>query len=471
MSGDLLLKGGRLVTGRAVRECDILVKDGRIAALADRDAASGSLTADLVLDVTGLSVTQGFADLHVHFREPGYEYKETILTGSQAAAAGGYTLVCPMPNLSPVPDSPEALAVELEAIRRDAVIDVKPYASITKGRKGLELTDFAALKADCAAFSDDGSGVQSEAMMLTAMQAAAAEDVIIAAHCEDNSLLRGGYIHDGRWCAGHGHKGICSESEWGQIKRDLELCERTGCRYHVCHISCAESVALIRDAKARGVRVTCETGPHYLALCEDDMQEDGRFKMNPPLRSAADRDALIEGLVDGTIDVIATDHAPHSAEEKSRGLAGSAMGIVGLETAFPVLYTSLVLTGRVSLTRLVEALTSAPRRIFGLGSDLAVGSPADLTVIDLDASYAIDSSAFLSKGKSTPFDGTAVRGRILLTVKDGLVAFQASDSDLQNFRFAPSHRCAPLAVPPFTGPRAAKVLSGQSLTLEDTQKT
>ena len=261
-----------------------------------------------------------FADLHVHFREPGQTWKETIRTGSQAAARGGYTLVCAMPNLNPVPDSPEHLAVEQDAIDRDALIRVLPYGSITIGRLGKELVDFHALKGRCVAFSDDGSGVQSREMMLEAMRAAAAEDVIIAAHCEDNTLLRGGYIHDGRYCREHGHKGICSESEWGQIARDVELAAKTGCRYHVCHISSAESVDIIRQAKRSGVKVTCETAPHYLALCEDDLQEDGRFKMNPPLRTAGDREALIEGLADGTIDVVATDHAPHSAEEKSRGL-------------------------------------------------------------------------------------------------------------------------------------------------------
>ena len=276
-----------------------------------------------------------FADLHVHLREPGQTWKETIRSGSQAAARGGYTLVCAMPNLDPVPDAPETLALEQAIIDKDAVIPVLPYCSITKGRLGKELLDFHALKGRCVAFSDDGSGVQSQEMMLEAMRAAAAEDVIIAAHCEDNSLLHGGYIHDGRYCREHGHKGICSQSEWGQIARDLELAAATGCRYHVCHISTVESV-----------EVTCETAPHYLTLCEDDLQEDGRFKMNPPLRSTADREALIEGLRDGVIDIIATDHAPHSAEEKSRGLKGSAMGIVGLETAFPVLYTHLVKTGR-----------------------------------------------------------------------------------------------------------------------------
>ena len=346
---------------------------------------------------------QSFADVHVHLREPGFTAKETILTGTRAAARGGYTIVCPMPNLNPVPDSPETLAVELAAIRKDALVRVLPYGAITKGRKGLELVDFASLKGSCCAFSDDGSGVQSEAVMLEAMRAASREGVIIAAHCEDNSL-----------------PGTDPRSEWGQIERDLKLCEFTGCHYHVCHISTKESVQLIRSAKARGVQVTCETAPHYLTLCVDDVKDEGRFKMNPPLRSARDRDALIEGLADGTIDVIATDHAPHTAEEKSRGFAGSAMGIVGLETAFPVLYTRLVRTGFLSQERLVEALSSAPRRIFGLPA-----TPGDSVLIDLDTPFLIDSTQFASMGHSTPFDGWEVYGRILETRMDGKTVYKA----------------------------------------------
>lgn len=343
-----------------------------------------------------------FADVHVHFREPGFTAKETILTGTRAAARGGYTIVCPMPNLSPVPDSPETLALEQAAIDRDAVVRVLPYCSITMGRKGLELVDFAALKGRCVAFSDDGSGVQKEGVMLAAMQAAAREDVIIAAHCEDDSL-----------------PGTDPRSEWGQIERDLRLCEQTGCHYHVCHISTKESVHLIREAKARGVNVTCETAPHYLTLCDRDVLDDGRFRMNPPLRTAADREALIEGLKDGTIDVIATDHAPHTAEEKSRGFAGSAMGIVGLETAFPVLYTRLVRGGRISLERLVEAMTSAPRRIFRLPD-----TPQDKVLIDLDTPFTIDSATFASKGHSTPFDHWPVYGRIVKTILNGTVIYE-----------------------------------------------
>ena len=425
---DILLKGGTLIDAAGRRRADILVRDGRIAAIGpDLVFASGAE----VIDCSGRLVSEGFTDIHVHFREPGQGYKETIRTGSLAAAHGGYTTVCAMPNLNPVPDSPETLALEQEIIDRDACIRVLPYAAITRGRRGEQLVDFAALKDRCCAFSDDGSGVQREEMMRSAMQAAAREDVIIAAHCEDNTMLHGGYIHDGRYAAAHGHKGICSESEWGQIARDLRLAEETGCRYHVCHISCAESVELIRAAKARGVRVTCETGPHYLSLCEDDLQEDGRFKMNPPLRRAEDRQALIEGLLDGTIDAIATDHAPHSAEEKSRGLAGSAMGIVGLETAFPVLYTDLVLPGIVSLERVIEALTSGPRTAFRLGSPAAglqPGAPADLTVIDPDAAWTVDPADFRSMGKATPFAGKPVRSRIVLTLKDGVPVWQSIQS-------------------------------------------
>lgn len=412
MAQDLLLKGSGP---------DILIRDGIIRRKGLGIEAGPDVT---VIDTTGLTVSGGFTDLHVHFREPGYSYKETIRTGSLAAARGGYTTVCTMPNLNPVPDSLRHLDLEQEIIDRDAVIQVLPYASITIGRKGEQLVDFSSLKGRCVAFSDDGSGVQSREMMLKAMEAAADNGCIIAAHCEDNSLLRGGYIHDGAWCHEHGHKGICSESEWGQIKRDLELAELTGCRYHVCHISTAESVDLIRRAKDRGVRVSCETAPHYLALCENDMMEDGRFKMNPPLRSSADRDALIAGLNDGTIDAIATDHAPHSPEEKSKGLEHSAMGISGLETAFPVLYTYLVMSGKVSLQRILEALTSSPRKAFGLPPVLEEGAAADIAIIDTRTEFTIDSSRFLSQGHSTPFEGKRVQGKVLMTLKDGVTVWK-----------------------------------------------
>lgn len=379
-----------------------------------------------IIDASGLVLSYGFADLHVHFREPGNPEKESIRSGSLAAARGGYTTVCAMPNIDPVPDSPGTLQAELDIIRRDAAIEVLPYCSITMGRKGLEVVDMGTLKGSCAAFSDDGSGVQDEAVMLKAMRTAAREGCIIAAHCEDESLLGGGYIHDGRWCAAHGHRGICPESEWKQIERDISLCEESGCRYHVCHISTAKSVELIREAKARGLRISCETAPHYLLLCEDDMQEDGRFKMNPPLRTAQDRDALVEGLRDGTIDAVATDHAPHTALQKSLGLKGSAMGVTGLETAFPVLYTGLVLTGLISLQRLLQALGEGPRRIFRLAGGLRVGERADLCLIDTGARHVIDSRDFMSKGHSTPFDGMQVQGKIRMTIFNGKTVYDST---------------------------------------------
>lgn len=368
-------------------------------------------------------------DVHVHFREPGYSYKETIRSGSAAAAAAGYTCVCAMPNLNPVPDTPEHLREELDIIGRDALIDVRPYASITLGRQGREVVDVAALKGACVAFSDDGSGVQDDEVMLEAMTRIAANDCILAAHCEDNSLLHGGYIHDGRYAREHGHKGICSESEWRQIWRDLELAEKTGVAYHVCHISTKESVEVIRQAKARGVNVTCETGPHYLVLCEDDLQEDGRFKMNPPLRSAEDRKALIEGLLDGTIDMIATDHAPHSADEKSRGLRGSAMGVTGLECAFPVMYTEFVAKGLMTLDRLVELMCINPRRRFrlGPGPDLtpeSIIAAGDYSVFEVGTPRTLDPSTFRSMGHSTPFDGREVLARCRKTVWRGRTVFE-----------------------------------------------
>lgn len=417
MEGKLMLKGAALnLESGLLPHGDVLIENGIIRAAGE---ALPCPPGTEVLDLTGLLLSYGFADLHVHFREPGAAQKETIRTGSLAAARGGYTTVCTMPNLSPVPDSPETLAQEQAIIDRDACIEVLPYAAITRGRKGEELVDMEALRGRCVAFSDDGSGVQREAVMREAMRQAAAADCIIAAHCEDDALLHGGYIHAGRWCAAHGHRGICSESEWGPIARDLELAARTGCRYHICHLSTKEGVALVREAKRSGVNVTCETAPHYLVLCEDELQDDGRFKMNPPLRSAEDRAALLEGLADGTIDAVATDHAPHTAEEKSRGLAGSAMGIVGLETSFPVLHTALVLSGKLSLGRLLEVFSAAPRRIFRLGGALREGERADLTVLDLTAARTIDSRSFLSMGRATPFDGMSVTGAVAATWKDG----------------------------------------------------
>ena len=363
---------------------------------------------------SGTIVCPAFCDVHVHFREPGRPDKESIASGCAAAAAGGYTCVCTMPNLDPAPDSLETLESQLEIIRRDASVDVVPYACITVGRKGLEVVDMPSLKGSVVAFSDDGSGVQDPSVMRRAMELAARSGCIIAAHCEDNTLLHGGCIHDGAFARSHGYDGISSGSEWKQIERDLELAARTGCAYHVCHISTKESVDLIREAKRGGVDVSCETAPHYLVLSEDDLREEGRFKMNPPLRTSRDREALLEGILDGTIDMIATDHAPHTAEEKSRGLRGSAFGIVGLETAFPVLYTRLVRGGLLSMERLVELMSTAPRRRFGLPD-----AGGDYAVFDVSTPWKIDSSRFLSKGKSSPFDGMEVYGKCIRTVHDG----------------------------------------------------
>lgn len=379
------------------------------------------------MDASSFVILPGFVDVHVHLREPGFSYKETIRTGSLAAAHGGYTTVCAMPNLNPVPDSMETLQPELDAIQKDAVIRVLPYGAITKGEQGGELADLDAMAPYVVAFSDDGKGVQDRDMMRRAMMEAKRLGKLIVAHCEDNSLLHGGYIHDGAYARTHGHRGICSESEWGQIRRDLELVRQTGCGYHVCHISTKESVALIRRAKSEGLDVTCETAPHYLLMDETMLQEDGRFKMNPPLRSPADREALLEGLADGTIDMIATDHAPHSAEEKSRGLEKSAMGIVGLETAFPLLYTYLVKPGLLSFPRLMELLHDAPCRRFGLPQGEMDGPLADFTVFDLSASYPIDPADFLSQGKATPFTGWPVQARCLLTVCNGRLVWQDGD--------------------------------------------
>ena len=364
-------------------------------------------------------VFPGFCDVHVHFREPGFSYKETIASGCAAAARGGYTAVCTMPNLNPVPDTPQNLALQQELIDRSASIHVYPYGAITLGQQGQTLADLVGMAPHAAGFSDDGRGVQSTELMKTAMTQAKALGKIIVAHCEDNSLLHGGYIHDGQYARTHGHRGICSESEWGPIARDLELVAQTGCAYHVCHISTKESVDLIRKAKAQGLDVTCETGPHYLLMDDTMLQEDGRFKMNPPLRSPADREALVEGLLDGTIDMIATDHAPHSAEEKSRGLEKSAFGVVGLETAFPVLYTYLVKPGILSLDRLVEVMAVNPRKRFGLSLGV------DYSVWDLDSTYTVDPADFASQGKASPFSGWRVQGKCLATVCGGRLVYQA----------------------------------------------
>lgn len=421
MNTRILLKGGTVVRNGLIERADVYVVDGKIARIAaDIQPAEG----DKIYDCTGLTIMSGLVDLHVHLREPGFSSKETIATGTAAAAHGGFTTVCSMPNLAPAPDTMENLQQQLDIIERDAVIKVLPYATITRKRAGDELVNFAELKPYVAGFSDDGTGVQTEEVMRQAMVEAAKTDTIIAAHCEVDELLRGGYIHDGEYAAKNGHRGICSESEWKQVERDIELAAEAGCRYHVCHISTKQTVELIRQAKARGVKITCETGPHYLTMCDMDLKEEGRFKMNPPIRSAEDRDALIAGLQDGTIDVVATDHAPHTAEEKSRGLERSAMGVVGIETSFAVIYTKLVKAGIISLEKAVEVLAEAPRKIFNLGGGLKEGESADIAVFDLEKEFTVDPDTFLSKGRSTPFEGWQLQGECCLTLVDGRVAYE-----------------------------------------------
>ena len=418
----MLLKGGLVYDEGRLLPMDLVVEDGVISARGSGLSAEG---ADHVFELNGLAVFPGFVDVHVHLREPGFSYKETIRTGTMACARGGYTQVCAMPNLNPAPDSDEHLHLQEEIIARDAVIGVTPYASITLGQKGEgELTDMAALAPRVAGFSDDGRGVKAEETMRQAMIRCKAARSLIAAHCEDMSLIPpGGAIHDGAYAHAHGIPGIPSESEWRPIERDLRLAKETGCRYHVCHVSCKESVALIRQAKAEGVDVTCETGPHYLLLCQDDLQDLGRFKMNPPLRDAADRDALVQGVLDGTIDMIATDHAPHSAEEKSRGLAKSAMGVVGIESAFPLMYTYFVETERMPLQQLIRLMAEAPRARFGFGGGIGLGQRAELTVFDLHARETVNPADFLSMGHATPFEGWEVHAACRLTITGERIAY------------------------------------------------
>lgn len=418
----LLFKNATVYTNGAFSKKDILT-DGEVFDRIDDCIECGEA---FVFDFSDKFIFPGFVDVHVHLREPGFCLKETIKSGTMAAARGGYTTVFAMPNLNPTPDSAENLAPQLEAIKRDAVINVIPYGTITVGEKGEKLSDMEAIAPDICAFSDDGRGVQSEDMMLEAMKRAKALRKIIAAHCEDNSLLEGGYIHKGKYCAENGHKGICSESEWGPIARDIELCKKTGVSYHVCHVSAKESVEIIRRAKRAGVDITCETGPHYLILDDSCLKDEGRFKMNPPLRDKTDREALVEGIIDGTIDMIATDHAPHTEEEKSKGLAGSLMGVVGLETAFAELYTNLVKTGVISLEKLVELLSLAPAKRFGIESGIEVGKKASLTVFDLSKKYTVDPKDFLTKGRSTPFEGDTVFGECLMTVTEGKISWKTS---------------------------------------------
>ena len=386
---------------------------------ADCISASVSSPAVSVFNSSRYAIFPGFCDVHVHFREPGFSYKETMESGCRASARGGYTAVCTMPNLNPVPDSVEHLKQQLDIIENSACIHVYPYGSITVEEKGEQLADLEGMAPNAIAFSDDGRGVQSDDMMKEAMIRAKTLGKMIVAHCEVNDLLRGGYIHDGEYAKAHGHRGICSESEWAQIARDLELVREVGCSYHVCHISTKESVELIRKAKAEGLDVTCETGPHYLVMDDSDLQEEGRFKMNPPLRSREDRDALLQGVLDGTIDMIATDHAPHSAEEKSRGLEKSAFGVVGIETALPILYTCLVKPGILSMDRLVELLVVSPRKRFGI----PLG--CEYSIWDLEAEYTVDPAEFLSMGKASPFTGWTVNGKCLLTVCDGNIVYKS----------------------------------------------
>jgi dihydroorotase len=401
-------------------DADILIADGIITKI---EKGIDCPDADKIYALYNCSVFPGFTDVHVHLREPGFEYKETILTGTKAAAAGGYTTVFSMPNLKPVPDSMTNLKLQLDAIDKDAVINVIPYGSLTKGQMGEEISDMDDMAEYVCGFTDDGRGVQSEEMMRLCMTKAKSLGKIISAHCEDEALLNGGYIHDGEYARLNSHKGICSESEWGPVKRDIELLKETKAMYHVCHVSAKETVELVREAKKDGIDITCETGPHYLVFNDMDLKEDGGFKMNPPIRSESDRLALIDGIKDGTLDMIATDHAPHSIEEKSKGLK-SLNGIVGLETAFPVLYTELVLKGIITLDKLIELMSINPAKRFGVDTSLKVGAGANLTVFNLNEEYAINSADFLSMGKSTPFENRKVNARCYLTICNGNVAYE-----------------------------------------------
>lgn len=420
----LLIKNALAYIDNVFKKSDVLIENGKIKSLGIAISSNG---ADNVIDASDKYLIPGFADVHTHLREPGFSYKETIKSGSSAGARAGYTLLCTMPNLDPPPDCEASLKVQTDIIEKDAVIGVVPFGTITKGRRGEgELVDFASLADKVAGFSDDGTGVQSEELMKEAMQACSKLGKIISAHCEVNELLNNGYIHDGAYCKAHGHRGICAESEWKQIERDCALAKETGCLYHVCHISTKESVDIIRKAKAQGIRVTCETGPHYLTMCDEDLQEDGRFKMNPPLRAKADMQALIDGVKDGTIDIIATDHAPHSKEEKSKGLAGSAMGVVGLETAFAVLNTSLVKTGVITLEKLIDMMSVKPREIFGFGGGkIEVGQDADLALLDIDKTWTVDPEKFVTMGRATPFEGWRLKGENVLTIYKGEIVYEA----------------------------------------------
>lgn len=420
-SVSLLISGAKVWLEGSFVQRDVLVEDGRIVEISDHITPREGIR---TVEASGKMLLPGLVDMHVHLREPGYGYKETIYSGTRASARGGFTVVCPMPNLNPAPDSLENIKEQFDIIERDAIIEVLPYATITTARQGEECVDYQTLAPFVAGFSDDGTGVQSAERMEEAMRGVAATGKILAAHCEVESLLRGGYIHEGEWAKAHGHRGICSESEWAEVKRDIEIAERTGCHLHCCHISTKESVELIREAKRRGVKVTCETAPHYLALCDEDMREEGRFKMNPPLRAREDMEALRKGVADGTIDVIATDHAPHSAEEKSRGLQKSAMGVVGIETSLAAIYTFMVAGHFITLERLVEIMSVTPRRLLGLGDGIKRGEVIDATLVDFGSEFTVDPADFLSKGKSTPLEGMRLRGEVLLTIAKGKIAYE-----------------------------------------------
>lgn len=418
---NILFKDANIFIDDVFVHSDLLIKDGIITAI-DKDMLSHGDV--IVVDAKNFHILPGFADVHVHLREPGFLYKETIATGTQAAAKGGYTMLACMPNLNPVPDSAENMQVLLDAIKKDSKITVIPYAAITKMEQGKELVDMNSLAPLSLGFSDDGKGVQSDAMMKTAMTYAKQLGKPIVAHCEDESLLNGGYIHQGEYAKIHGHLGISSASEYKQVQRDIDLVRETGVQYHICHISTKETVQLVRQAKKEGLPVTCETAPHYIAFTDMDLQEDGRFKMNPPIRSTADQLALIEGIKDGTIDVIATDHAPHSAEEKSKGLKNSAMGVVGIETAFSAVNTYMVQANHITLEHLAKIMSINPRKIFGLDYGIKVGDLADITIIDTNFKYTVDSSKFISKGRSTPFDSKQLQGDVLMTIAKGEIVWQ-----------------------------------------------
>lgn len=417
---ELFIVNGRIWNGKNLEEGNLLIIDGIVSAVGKDVSASPRCRQ---IDAAGAAVIPGLVDVHVHLREPGFTYKETIADGTKAAAHGGFTTVCSMPNLKPAPDSLENLEQQTRIIRNDACIEVKPFATITRNRRGDELIDYDALSPFVAGFSDDGSGVQSEEIMRKAMERIARTGKVLAAHCEVDALLNKGYIHDGRYAREHGHRGICSESEWKEVERDIRLCADTGCHLHICHVSTRESIELVRRAKANGLPVTCETAAHYLAFCEDDLQEEGRYKMNPPLRSASDREALLQGIADGTIDCIASDHAPHSEEEKNRGLEKSAMGVSGIELSLPAVYSYAVLPGHISFSQMISLMADNPRRIFGIEGGIRPGCRADITVVDFNASFNVNSSFFLSKGKATPFDGLTLNGVVTATIAAGVPAY------------------------------------------------